>query len=298
MKHLYLAVVILSIFFAFNAEASVFGPRKAVPVVKKQQHDYPLRTVTAEFTFPFKKSSPSVVEFERRGFREFSNRDSRVAFIRKVYSIFTTQIAATAAVIYLIINDRHVSKFLHQNLEHIQYGGAGVSLLSLLALLSKTIRLSKPWNFLVLGAFTASNSILLGLLASQFDPKTVLLGGMHTLSVMAAVTLFSFQPKAQWDLTTLGTTLLASLVSLGVGAALNEHFQFPLQDNIISGLSAVLFAVYLAYDTQMVVGGKSTRRQYSSREYILASLNLYTDVINIFADLLRLLGRKEKNNRR
>lgn len=54
-------------------------------------------------------------------------------------------------------------------------------------------------------------------------------------------------------------------------------------------LGALLFSVYLVYDTQMMMGGK---HKYSihPEEYIFAALNLYVDIINIFIMILGIIG--------
>ena len=45
---------------------------------------------------------------------------------------------------------------------------------------------------------------------------------------------------------------------------------------------------YLAYDTQLLIGGK--RYEISPEEYVFGALNLYLDVVNIFLYLLALFG--------
>jgi FtsH-binding integral membrane protein len=88
------------------------------------------------------------------------------------------------------------------------------------------------------------------------------------------------------------------LTSLSVGSLLNYFFRMPLMDNIISGAMAVVFATYLAYDTQKIVGGKHHKHAYSPKEYILAALNLYQDIISLFMQIVSILNKMEKSNKR
>lgn len=46
---------------------------------------------------------------------------------------------------------------------------------------------------------------------------------------------------------------------------------------------ALLFCGFIVYDTHLVM------HKLSPEEYILASINLYLDIINLFLHLLRLL---------
>lgn len=67
---------------------------------------------------------------------------------------------------------------------------------------------------------------------------------------------------------------------------------FPVLKVIYAGLGAVLFSVYLVYDTQMMMGGNH-KYSISPEEYIFAALNLYLDIINIFMFILSLLGSQD-----
>ena len=55
-----------------------------------------------------------------------------------------------------------------------------------------------------------------------------------------------------------------------------------------ASLGAVLFGLYLVFDTQMMLGGKH-KYSLSPEEYIYAALNLYIDIINIFLFILSIV---------
>ena len=52
---------------------------------------------------------------------------------------------------------------------------------------------------------------------------------------------------------------------------------------------ALVFSLYIVYDTQLMMGGK---RKYAldPEEYIFAALNIYLDVINLFMYILMIVG--------
>ena len=52
------------------------------------------------------------------------------------------------------------------------------------------------------------------------------------------------------------------------------------------------FLQFLAYDTQMIVGGK--KYEYSEEDYISAAVQLYLDVVYIFLFLLMAVGGGSK----
>ena len=53
----------------------------------------------------------------------------------------------------------------------------------------------------------------------------------------------------------------------------------------------MFFGFYLIVDTQMIMGGKGI--ELSVDDYVLASMLLYIDIVQIFLYLLRLLGNKD-----
>jgi FtsH-binding integral membrane protein len=57
---------------------------------------------------------------------------------------------------------------------------------------------------------------------------------------------------------------------------------------VYAWLAAVLFSLFLAYDTQLLVGGR--RYELSPEEYIFGALNLYLDVVYLFLIILSLVG--------
>ena len=53
---------------------------------------------------------------------------------------------------------------------------------------------------------------------------------------------------------------------------------------------ALLFSAFIVFDTHMLM------HKLSPEEYILASINLYLDMINLFIEILRILNSMKKSN--
>jgi FtsH-binding integral membrane protein len=60
---------------------------------------------------------------------------------------------------------------------------------------------------------------------------------------------------------------------------------------IYAGLGAVAFSIFLAVDTQLIMGGK--RHEISAEDHVFASIMLYLDIVYIFIFILQLLGQRE-----
>lgn len=59
-------------------------------------------------------------------------------------------------------------------------------------------------------------------------------------------------------------------------------------------MGAVLFGVYLVFDTQIMLGGRH-KYAISPEEYIFAALNLYLDIVNMFLYILSMLNEGRRN---
>ena len=236
------------------------------------------------------------LKYEKRTLSDFTTRGSRMGFIRKVYAIFSAQMVCTIAITAVIMNNSNLQQLLYQNFKVFMIASYLISTGVIVTLVANPeLRYKSPVNFILLGIHTILQSINVGIFSSAINPRLVCLGTMHTLGTFLAITLYSFQPNEKFDLTPFGNVLLTSSASLLIGILLNFFLRMPLLDNIISGALAILFASYLAYDTQKIVGGKHHKYSYSPKEYILAALNLYQDVINLFIQIMNILMKLDKN---
>lgn len=67
------------------------------------------------------------------------------------------------------------------------------------------------------------------------------------------------------------------------------QFQVKVVTLVYSCLAALLFSLYLIFDTQMMMGGKH-KYAISPEDYVFAALALYLDIINIFMSILTIIG--------
>ena len=73
---------------------------------------------------------------------------------------------------------------------------------------------------------------------------------------------------------------MAFVASFGV-------FKIPVA--VWSGVGMTIFIVFLAMDLQMIMGGGRSM-EYSEEDYVLAAINIYLDVLNIFMYVLECFG--------
>ena len=212
--------------------------------------------------------------------------NSRIGFIRKVYTILSIQILITTIFVVATFVSPELRLFMKRTpaLIYICLVVYMVSLYSL-ACYPKVAR-SVPTNYILLFIFTVSFSYVIAFISAQYDFRIVTSSAIMTLLVVVGLTAYAFYTKT--DFTMLGgllfsmTLLLIGMIILGI------FITSKFYHTVIAAAILVLFSVYLIYDTQLIIGKKSNK--YLIDDYILAAVNLHLDIINIFLALMQLIG--------
>lgn len=108
-----------------------------------------------------------------------------------------------------------------------------------------------------------------------------------TAALCLGLTLFAFQTK--WDFTVMGGVLFVAVLLLMLIGIVSIFVRGKTMTMVYASLGALIFSVYLIYDTQLMMGGKH-KYSISPEEYIFAALNLYLDIVNIFMYILTIIG--------
>jgi len=168
--------------------------------------------------------------------------------------------------------------------------------------LSPTVRRESPKKWTLLTLFTLGEAISVGFLSSFYKLSSVVSAMGATALATGAISLYTIlQKNPYYDLTQWGAGLSACgviflvyglLGLLQMTGVLPSGF-LPYTDMAYSMIGSCLFAMYLAYHTRLVVGGKHAKFCMSDKDYVFAAMMLYNDVINMFIYLLRLMGEEK-----
>ncbi|EDV48851.1 protein lifeguard 1 [Drosophila erecta] len=217
----------------------------------------------------------------------FSSASIRRGFIRKVYLILLAQLITSLVVIVALTVDRQV-RLMVADSTWMFLVAILIVVFSLVALsCNEDLRRQTPANLLFLAAFTIAESFLLGVVACRYAPMEIFMSVLITASVCLGLSLFALQTR--YDFTVLGGILVSCLIILLLFGTVSLLVGGHMVTTIYASLSALLFSIYLVHDTQLMMGGKH-RYSISPEEYIFAALNIYMDVMNIFLEILQLLG--------
>ncbi|XP_023327752.1 protein lifeguard 1 [Eurytemora carolleeae] len=198
----------------------------------------------------------------------FSEKSVRLGFIRKVYSILCAQLVVTMGIVG-IFTLQSVKVYAAQHQEMF-------------------FRRRTPHNFIFLGLFTVAEGFLIGTVVATYQTDEVLMAVGMCAVVTLSLTIFAFQTKI--DFTAWGGALLAILVIFVLFGFICIFIpKSRVLVLVYASLGAVVFSLYIVFDTQIMIGGKH-KYSLSPEEYVFGALNLYLDIINLFLYLLQIIG--------
>ena len=223
---------------------------------------------------------------------------TRAAFVRKVYAILATQLLATVGIVVGMI----YAGFVHGDPTYPSAFGNWIvgpgyylsllcmlfSLCSLCALMS--CKSQYPINFVGLSLFTGSISFTIGVLCLAYYGagfgQEIMLAFVITCATFLCLTLFTVFSKI--DFSFLGPFLCCGIFILMIwslimsiafsfgGYSASWHYIF-----VIFGIA--IFVGFIIYDTYMII------TRLGVDDYIIAAVELYLDVINLFLYILQCL---------
>lgn len=116
----------------------------------------------------------------------------------------------------------------------------------------------------------------------QRQPGVAGQAAILTLSTFAVLTAYAFVSRR--DFSAWGSFFVVGLWVLIGTSLLNMFFQNQSASLWIAGATVLVFSGMLVYDTWRL------RNQYGPDDYVIAAVQIYLDLLNMFTAILRLLG--------
>ncbi|KAI2463308.1 transmembrane BAX inhibitor motif-containing protein [Annulohypoxylon bovei var. microspora] len=209
----------------------------------------------------------------------------RNQFIRKVYTILTAQLLATAAVSGLSFWSTGYKAWIQSHPAMVWATLAG-SIVFLVLTYWK--RKSYPTNLLFLSAFTLMEAYSVSVIVSFYETQIVVNAVILTGGIFVFLTLFACQTK--YDFTSWMPYLFGALWALLLFGFMMVFIPSSSTGELIyGGLAALIFSAYILVDTQLVM------RKHHVEEEIAAAISLYLDILNLFLAILRILNSQNNN---
>ncbi|KAK3101629.1 hypothetical protein FSP39_004997 [Pinctada imbricata] len=206
----------------------------------------------------------------------------RMGFLRKVYGILSVQLLLTAITGAVFMSSETITAYVHQSqwMLLVAFIGTIGLIFGLMVFRHET-----PTNYILLGLFTLFEAYSIGVVVTFYEKHSVIEAFVLTLAVTFGLTVYTLQSKR--DFSSWGAGLFACLWILIIAGFLQLLFPTAMMDKAIAVGGAIVFSLFIVFDTHMLM------HKLSPEEYIVAAVNLYLDIINLFLHLLRLFGERK-----
>lgn len=209
----------------------------------------------------------------------------RKAFIRKVYTLLTLQLLLTFTFSLIFYNVPSVKQWVYANF----WAYITSVVLSLVAMIAMfVLRKRHPWNLVLLSVFTVCMAYSIGLTTSMYSALVVVEAFALTLSIFVSLTLYVTYSKRDFSglgpFVFTGIMVLVSAMFMQMILVLVFGVYSSAVDVAMSIFGSFLFSVFIVYDTFVIMN------RLPPDEFIMATVDLYLDFLNLFLNILRLLN--------
>jgi FtsH-binding integral membrane protein len=136
--------------------------------------------------------------------------------------------------------------------------------------------------------YSLLNGITLASIFLIYTATSIVSTFFITALVFGVMSFYGYATKR--DLTSIGNLAFMALVGVIIASVVNLFLKNNIFSYVLSYLSIAIFIGLTAYDTQKI---KQMESEVNNKNLgVLGALMLYLDFINIFLNLLRILGRK------
>jgi FtsH-binding integral membrane protein len=214
-------------------------------------------------------------------------------FIKKVFGWMSLGLALTAATSFIVLSDEFLLRTIIQN-SFIFYGLLIFEILVVIFLSSAIHRLSGMVAQLTFVLYSILNGLTLSVLFLVYTGASISTVFIITAGMFALISAYGYTTKK--DLTSVGSFAFMGLIGIVLASIVNIFILNDTASLVISYIGVVVFVALTAYDSQKiklmgdsVVQGSEDEKKAS----VIGALRLYLDFINLFLDLLRILGRRK-----
>jgi hypothetical protein len=210
----------------------------------------------------------------------------RLGFLRKVYGIVSVQLLVTTLIAGAFLTFESISCHLANSwLFYGQYG-LFITTCVLIYLMAK-YKSIYPVNYICLAAFTVCEAPLVGIFATLYKAESIVLGFGVTCALTTALAIYSMQSRR--DFSSWGASLFAGLLNLTALLLINLFLRDCSLELFLTVIGTLLFSLYIIYDINEMM------KSLSAEEYIMASVSLYLDIINLFINSVKLFGNRRND---
>ena len=119
-----------------------------------------------------------------------------------------------------------------------------------------------------------------------FSMGSIVTAFMGSAVLFATMSLYGYFTKK--DLSSMGSLLMVTLIEIIIASIINIWIGSSVLQMVISAVAILIFLAFTAYDTQQIREMVSVENDEPVE--VIGALTLYLDFINLFINLLQLIG--------
>ena len=148
-----------------------------------------------------------------------------------------------------------------------------------------------PKNVLLTLLFTFVEGVFIApflAIAEQAAPGTVSQAGLLTFAAFGGLTLYATVSRR--DFSAWGSFFIIGLIVLFIAMLINAFVASAAASLWISAVGVMIFAGLLVFDTWRI----TRSGQFGQDDYVIAAVQIYLDLLNMFLFILSLLGNRSR----
>jgi FtsH-binding integral membrane protein len=230
--------------------------------------------------------------FDNQNYAERYSTQSISNFMYKVYGWMTVGLSITAFTAYSIYDQKALFQAIFQN----KLLFFGILIAQIVVVIALSTLINKINFFFAATGFIVYSTLVgvtLSVIFAVYNIQSIYLVFGLTAGIFLIMALYGYATKA--DLTSVGNLFLMLLFGIILCSLVNIFVRSAMFDYVISFISVIVFTGLIAYDVQKIKHlaiEMQNRNESMGKIAIIGALTIYLDFINLFLNLLNLLGKR------
>lgn len=213
-------------------------------------------------------------------------------FIGQVYAWMTMALLLSGTIAYFIANYEPILHLIWKS-KYVFYALAVLEIVLVFIITAVIEKISVNLAVFLFILYSIINGITLSAIFAIFNIKSIYLIFIVSSIMFALMTIYGFFTKTR--INSFFRYLSMFMIGLFVAFIVNFFLKSDLLSWIISFAAVILFLILTVFDTNKIV--KASELSDGSEKFqkaaIFGALELYTDFIGIFLNLLKLFGKEK-----
>jgi FtsH-binding integral membrane protein len=198
----------------------------------------------------------------------------------------------TSVTAYFVSQEPNLYNFILGN-DIVFFGILIVQFIAVITIVAFIKQIPDNLAEITFGLYCFLTGLTLSVIFLEFSITSIAYVVVITAAMFGFMSLYGYVTKT--DLTSVGNIATMALFGIILALIVNLFIGNSVLDTILSIFGVIVFSALAAFDTQKIKSTFMDNDEDLIKKEILGALNLYLDFVNIFLDLIRLLGKRRSD---